>query len=189
MESVKNGYGKKPTDSGEYRILKISAVRALVLDLDESRLNRFPFEEGDLIHENDLLFTRYNGSRELVGVCAVVPKLSIDYAYPDKIIRCIPKKNSVAHSKFLSYYLNHGEARKFIRSKIKTTSGQNGISGSDLKRTEIYLPNDEIQENIVSQIEEKLSVCNDIEQTVDTALQQAAALRQSILKQAFEGKL
>lgn len=189
MKSVKNGYGKKPTDSGEYRILKISAVRALVLDLDESRLNRFPFEEGDLIHENDLLFTRYNGSRELVGVCAVVPKLSIDYAYPDKIIRCIPKKNSVAHSKFLSYYLNHGEARKFIRSKIKTTSGQNGISGSDLKRTEIYLPNDEIQENIVSQIEEKLSVCNDIEQTVDTALQQAAALRQSILKQAFEGNL
>ena len=189
MESVKNGYGKKPTDSGEYRILKISAVRALVLDLDESRLNRFPFEEGDLIHENDLLFTRYNGSRELVGVCAVVPKLSIDYAYPDKIIRCIPKKNSVAHSKFLSYYLNHGEARKFILSKIKTTSGQNGISGSDLKRTEIYLPNDEIQENIVSQIEEKLSVCNDIEQTVDTALQQAAALRQSILKQAFEGNL
>ncbi len=189
MESVKNGYGKKPTDSGEYRILKISAVRALILDLDESRLNRFPFEEGDLIHENDLLFTRYNGSRELVGVCTVVPKLSIDYAYPDKIIKCTPKKNSVVHSKFLSYYLNHGDARKFIRSKIKTTSGQNGISGSDLKRTEIYLPNDEMQENVVNQIEEKLSVCNNIEQTVDTALQQAAALRQSILKQAFEGNL
>ena len=34
-----------------------------------------------------------------------------------------------------------------------------------------------------------MSVCDSIEQTVDAALQQAEALRQSILKQAFEGEL
>ena len=42
---------------------------------------------------------------------------------------------------------------------------------------------------IVENIEARLSVCDSIEKTVDTALQQAEAMRQSILKQAFEGKL
>lgn len=47
----------------------------------------------------------------------------------------------------------------------------------------------EEQNRIVSEIESRLSVCDQIEQTVDAALQQAEALRQSILKKAFEGGL
>ena len=43
------------------------------------------------------------------------------------------------------------------------------------------------QKVIVSTIESRLSVCDSIEQTVDAALAQAEALRQSILKKAFEG--
>jgi type I restriction enzyme S subunit len=34
-----------------------------------------------------------------------------------------------------------------------------------------------------------MSVCDSIEQTVNTALLQAEAMRQSILKEAFEGRL
>ena len=46
------------------------------------------------------------------------------------------------------------------------------------------------QQTIISQkIDAALSVCDSIEKTVDTALQQAEAMRQSILKQAFEGSL
>ena len=45
------------------------------------------------------------------------------------------------------------------------------------------------QKVIVSEIESRLSVCDSIEKTVDTALQQAEAMRQSILKKAFEGRI
>lgn len=46
------------------------------------------------------------------------------------------------------------------------------------------------QQSVISQkIDAALSVCDSIEKTVDTALQQAEAMRQSILKKAFEGKL
>ena len=45
------------------------------------------------------------------------------------------------------------------------------------------------QTRILNRMEASLSVCDSIEQTVDAALQQAEALRQSILKQAFEGGL
>ena len=45
------------------------------------------------------------------------------------------------------------------------------------------------QTEIVHRIEMRLSICNGIEKTVDTVLQQAEAMRQSFLKKAFEGKL
>ncbi len=45
------------------------------------------------------------------------------------------------------------------------------------------------QESIVQEIEIRLSVCDKIEESIEKGLQQAEALRQSILKKAFEGKL
>jgi type I restriction enzyme S subunit len=45
------------------------------------------------------------------------------------------------------------------------------------------------QHHIVSEIEKRLSVADKLEEALATALQQAEALRQSILKKAFEGKL
>lgn len=189
MCEVRNGYGLKPDDRGEHKILKISAVRPLKLDTSESRLNETPFPAKDTIVENDILFTRYNGSREYVGVCAVVPKLEDVYAYPDKLIKCRPKIQSLDHSKYLAYYMSQGDARKYLRSKIKTTSGQNGIAGTDIKKTVVYMPDLQEQSEIVSNIESKLSICDSIERTVDKTLAQADAMRQSILKQAFEGKL
>lgn len=189
MKDVRNGYGQKPDDIGEYNILKISAVRPMNLDLSESRLNKTSFSVEDTIAENDILFTRYNGSKEYVGVCAVVPKLNRPYAYPDKLIKCRPKIQNMIHSKYIVYYMSQGKARKYLRSKIKTTSGQNGIAGADIKKTIVYLPSMEKQSEIVAEIETRLSVCDSIEKTVDTALQQAEAMRQSVLKKAFEGEL
>lgn len=189
MSVIRNGYGAKPDDMGEHRILRISSVRSMKLNLADYRLNQSEFSREDTIHENDLLFTRYNGSKEFVGVCASVPTLPCAYAYPDKLIKCTPKLQDQIHSKFLQYYLNQGEARKYLQSKIKTTSGQNGISGSDIKKTAVFLPDLTVQKAVVAEIESRLSVCDNIEQTVDDALQQTEAMRQSILKQAFEGKL
>jgi len=45
------------------------------------------------------------------------------------------------------------------------------------------------QNQIVQEIELRLSVCDNIEETIKASLQKSEALRQSILKKAFEGKL
>lgn len=45
------------------------------------------------------------------------------------------------------------------------------------------------QHAIVHEIESRLSVCDKVEQSISEALEKAEALRQSILKKAFEGKL
>lgn len=47
----------------------------------------------------------------------------------------------------------------------------------------------EMQRDITMKMDCKMSVCDSIEQAVDTALQQAEAMWQSILKNAFEGRL
>lgn len=190
MDVVRNGYGQKPDDKGVYRILTIGSVRSMYLNLCDFRLNETPFRNDDLVEENDLLFTRYNGSKDFVGVCAVVPKLNNQYAYPDKLIKFRPHIKDISYSKYLSYYSSHGSARNYLRSKIKTTSGQNGIAGSDIKKMRIRVSDnmDKVR-SIVAQIESRLSVCDSIEQTINTTLAQAEAMRQSILKQAFEGGL
>ena len=47
----------------------------------------------------------------------------------------------------------------------------------------------EVQQRMLDEIESRLSVCDKIEESISTSLLQAEALRQSILKKAFEGKL
>ncbi len=58
-----------------------------------------------------------------------------------------------------------------------------------VKGFEIYLPSIPIQRQIVKEIESRLSVCDKVEQSIIESLEKAKALRQSILKKAFEGKL
>lgn len=188
-ESVRNGYSKKPDDVGDKRILRISSVRPLDLNTNDYRLLLEDLGEKELIKENDLLFTRYNGSRDYVGVCAMVPKLTTNYYYPDKLIRCRLLKNDTIHAKYIMYAVNQGLPRKYIVSRIKTTAGQSGISGTEIKKTKIPICSLKEQEQVVQEIESRLSVADKLQETITESLNKATSLRQSILKQAFEGKL
>ena len=63
------------------------------------------------------------------------------------------------------------------------------MSLSKVENLKIPLSSEEEQEEIVQEIESRLSICDQLEATITENLQKAEALRQSILKQAFEGKL
>lgn len=58
-----------------------------------------------------------------------------------------------------------------------------------IKDYQINIPLIKKQNEIVKQIESRLSVCDSIEQNIKESLVKAEALRQSILKKAFEGNL
>ena len=75
-------------------------------------------------------------------------------------------------------------------SKGATGTAQKTVGLTVLRKILIPYTEDKIeQEQIVREVENKMSVCDSIEKTIDAALQQAEAMRQSILKQAFEGRL
>ena len=70
-----------------------------------------------------------------------------------------------------------------------TATSQPAFGIKKARKLQIKLCSLEKQELILQKIQEKMSLCDSIERTVDTALQQAEAMRQSILKDAFEGRL
>ena len=63
------------------------------------------------------------------------------------------------------------------------------IGQEKIRQITIPIPPLEEQQQIVQEIESRLSVCDKIEETITNSLLQAESLRQSILKRAFEGKL
>ena len=73
--------------------------------------------------------------------------------------------------------------------KNERGAAQGHLNVSAYGRLPIAVPSLNYQQAIVEIIDGKMSVCDSIEQTVDAALQQAEAMRQSILKQAFGGAL
>ena len=69
------------------------------------------------------------------------------------------------------------------------TTGRKKLTKNALMNAPFKICKLKEQYEIVQQVESRLSVCDKMEETITTSLQQAEALRQSILKSAFEGKL
>ena len=90
---------------------------------------------------------------------------------------------------YLNLYLSTHYARYQIEQMAKSTSGVNNINSGEICRICLPVCGIDLQKEIIQEIEARLSVCDSIEKTVDIALQQTEAMRQSILKQAFEGRL
>jgi type I restriction enzyme S subunit len=85
-------------------------------------------------------------------------------------------------------YILH--ASEFVNFTNSITSGDRPrISYEEFSDYSVALAPLEEQKQIVQEIESRLSVCDKVEETITQSLQQAETLRQSILKQAFEGKL
>jgi type I restriction enzyme S subunit len=66
---------------------------------------------------------------------------------------------------------------------------QPSLSMGTIRQAPIAFPSLEEQHQIVQEIESRLSVCDKVEQSISEGLEKAKALRQSILKKAFEGTL
>lgn len=90
---------------------------------------------------------------------------------------------------FIEYFRTELFQRK-IFDKSRGSAMPNLVGIKEFKEITLSVP-DKLadQELIIQEIESRLSICDSIEETVDTALQQCEAMRQSILKQAFEGGL
>lgn len=188
---LKNGYFQSPTGATSgHRILRINAVRPMRVDLNEVRyLERLSSDStGYYVEDGDLLFTRYNGSVELLGVAGLVRGWLQPTLHPDKLI-CVRTVVTQPLPAFLQIGCNVGESRRHMVSRARTTAGQTGISGVDIREMPIPLPPLAEQSEIVADVERRLSIVDELEAQVGANLKRAGRLRQSILKRAFAGRL
>jgi type I restriction enzyme, S subunit len=92
------------------------------------------------------------------------------------------------NNKYLSYHLKNNKQVHEINSYVKGV-GNPTIDKKSIRSIHISLCPLQEQAQIVKEIESRLSVCDAVEQQIKDSLSQAEALRQSILKKAFEGRL
>lgn len=94
--------------------------------------------------------------------------------------------NSIYLSETLFYYL----VLKYEENRsIGSGNNQKALNKSRVGEIAIPVIPIEEQKQIVTKIEELFAICDELDQTIDDALNQSQLLRQSILKQAFSGKL
>ena len=119
------------------------------------------------------------------GRCAVWDRN--DSIFYQKALHRVRFKNG-ENPKLYMYYLwfisQTGELEKYF-----TGTGIKHLTGQSLLKVPVPIISISKQNTVVLKIESQLSVCNQIEKMIEQSLQQAEAMRQSILKQAFEGRL
>lgn len=190
--SPQNGLYKPRTAYGQgTRILRIDGFYdgKILSDYDFKRLQLSQSEIRQYqLHSGDLVVNRVN-SMPYLGKCALVRELDDITVFESNIMRMSLNSTKV-DPEYVTYYLSSFMGRKELTKNAKQAVNQASINQGDVVNSMVPVPESiDEQRKAVLVIKARLSVCDNIEKTVDTALQQAEAMRQSILKQAFEGRL
>ncbi len=169
--------------------LRVANVQNGYLDLSQMKTIELKASEMEkyLLCAGDVLYTE-GGDRDKLGRGTV---------WNDEIPNCVHQNHifkarldrAMANPRYVAYWSMSAFARNYFYNKGKQSVNLASINKTVLSALTLPLPSLTEQEAALREIESRLSVCDEIEKTVDTTLQQAEAMRQSILKQAFEGRL
>ena len=181
---------KEFEENGKYQVIRMGNVRQGVLRLKESPVFVSNIDEKILskaiLKVNDIIITQTGtkGKRDY-GFTTLINKNNLLLNQRIAAMRC----NADCISKFLLYYTWTEKFKKQFFANETGNVGQGNVGIKAITGSIIWIPTLEEQHHIISEIESRLSVCDKIEESIATSLQQAELLRQSILKKAFEGKL
>jgi type I restriction enzyme S subunit len=164
---------------------------------------KYPFvQTGDIRHANGILRT-YNQTYSEDGLkqsrlwkagtlCITIAAniaetaiLGFDACFPDSVVGFVAEFEH-CNVRFVEAFFR--TAKEDIERYAPATAQKN-INLEILSDLAIPLPPLAEQDQIVAEVDRRLSVSDEIEATLDADLKRAERLRQSILKRAFEGKL
>lgn len=120
------------------------------------------------------------------GNVAVVPKDQQFFLGPN--IGMVRPESNAINSRYIELFLRSPMGKDMILASVKAVA-QPSISMGVIRQTPIILPSLLEQEEIVKQLDETLSSIDRVENEIKNNLKKSEALRQSILKKAFSGKL
>ncbi|MDR4505210.1 MAG: restriction endonuclease subunit S [Candidatus Scalindua sp.] len=146
----------------------------------EDEIQKYRLRNGDV-----LLNTR--NSYELVGKTGVVKQVSEPLLFNNNIMRM--RFVDGVSSYYVCYQLINPLMRAALRGQKKATTNVCAIYQKDLMPLRLWIPNPQTQEETVAYLNNQFSYIDRLEVDVDFQLQKSESLRQSILKQAFSGKL
>lgn len=128
-------------------------------------------KESARLEENDIIFVRSNGNKDLVGRCMIIPHTSEELYFSGFCIRCRFKNTIYANPRYFLYLF---KSPSFRRQLSNTSVGANiqNLSQSRLAMASVSLPTREVQDKIAS----ILSAYDDM---IDNCKQQIALLEEA----------
>ncbi len=158
------------------KTINFASSHKIAKDKFEEHQNRYTLCDGDFIM----------GKIGTIGkpFRVVLPQ---NYTLSANVILIQPNKKLISPSFLFWQFSSPFITKQLALGSKATTQAAFGIKKARL--LSIKTCSNEKQKEIIDFIESKMTVCNNIEQTIDAALEQAKALRHSILKEAFEGKM
>jgi len=186
VTSGSRGWAKYYSDSGAV-FLRIGNLNhdSVSFDLKKIKFVKPPKgAEGTRtkVKENDILVSITAD----VGMIGIVPK-GFGEAYINQHISLARPVNSI-NSLYLAWYLTSRLGQNQFGA-LQRGATKAGLGLDDIRSVNIPMPPFEEQEEIISKIEKRLSVIDEIDIEVEKNLKRSKYLRQSILKKAFSGKL
>ncbi len=181
------GSSAKSQNIGKIPVLRMGNIQngkfdwsSLVFTSSTDEINQY------LLKYNDVLFNRTNSS-ELVGKTAIY-KGERPAIFAGYLIR-INQIASLCNADFLNYYLNSQTAKNHGNSVKSDSVNQSNINAEKLKNYPFPYYSVLEQNSIVEILDNKFSIIERIQDTIEINLKKLKVLHQSILKSAFEGKL
>ena len=122
-----------------------------------------------------------------VGKVLILPENCMDGIINPRLIKISLNRQKYL-PKFFKYYFESSSVKAHYKSQAQGTT-MDVLNLGIIKKIPFPLTTLEEQQKVVDELESKLTVCDKIEETISQSLLQAEALKQSILKKAFEEKL
>ena len=157
----------------------VSLDKAVFVSKEKAEeLSRYALREGDL------LFSRM----ATVGRAGLVEAATANCLFNYHIMRLRLAEGAILPRFFMEYAQGSSEVSRYVR-KVNHGATRDGINTVQLLNMSIAIPPLAEQHRIVTEVERLLSVIQQTEASVEANLTRAERLRQSILKQAFSGRL
>lgn len=173
--------------SSGIRVVRLENIKAGYFDDSKQSYvtpEKYEIIKRHTVYPTDLIMSTFIS--EEVKVCQM----------PDHIVFAVNKadcigirlKKASAINDFIKYYLSLRSVYHQLEIQVHGATRPR-VNTTQIKNIEINLPSLPEQQRIVQEIETRLSACDEVEKNIAESLQQSEALRQSILKKAFEGEL
>jgi len=142
-----------------------------------------PNSSTKLIEKNSLLFVMRSGIlRRVFPIAIAKTKLCVNQDIQTVSL------DDTWNTEYVYWFLQGNES-DIRHSCSKDGTTVESIDANSLKLYLVPVCNLKEQHQIVREIESRLSVCDQVEKSINESLDKATVLRQSILKKAFEGSL
>ena len=166
-------------EGGKYPFLQTGEVKAAKQYITEysKMYGEFGLQQSKLWPKGTLCIT-------IAANIAETAFLGIDACFPDSVVGFTPYAHIIPE--YIKYFI---ESQKLRLWAFAPATAQKNINLDTLENLIVPYCSVEEQQLVIAEIEARMTICDSIEQTVGIALQQAEAMRQSILKKAFEGEL